>query len=514
MPSCHEAAVGDIRYDCRATPRLTLQDAMAARPIQNVLDVSDRAEELRRELHAHGQDHVLAFWKELPRSQQAELVAQIDAIDLDSLDDLIEQFVKQDATATATLSGVEPASYYPNDPADGYDADALRRRGEDMTRAGKVAAFTAAGGQGTRLGWNGPKGTFPGTPVTGKPLFRCFAEQIAAAQKRYGVTIPWYLMTSPLNDADTRAFFQDNNYFGLKRADVFMFPQGTMPSLLLPDGKLMLAEKHELAVNPDGHGGSIRALRASGAIDDMIRRGIEQISYFQVDNPLVRVIDPLFIGLHAFAPDSSGEISSKMVEKTQPEEKVGVFCRRGGRTLVIEYSDLPTELAKQREKNGSLRFNAGSIAIHIMAVTFVERLTSDASQFGLPLHRAVKKVSSIDPRSGVRVEPQQPNAVKLEMFVFDALPLAKSSIVYETKREHEFAPIKNAEGADSPATSYQLQSDYYGSWLQRAGVRVPKHADGHVDARVEISPMTAMGPADLRRSYLPESIERGGELAI
>lgn len=478
------------------------------------MDVSDRVDDLRHALATHGQEHVLAFWKELTPSQRAELVAQIDSIDLAALDVLIDTFVKHEAGAESVPTNLEPAPYYPNDAKGKYDADEMRRQGEDIIRAGKVAAFTVAGGQGTRLGWSGPKGTFPGTPVTGKPLFRCFAEQIAAAQKKYGVTIPWYLMTSPLNDADTRAFFQDNNNFGLKRGDIFMFPQGTMPSLLLPDGKLMLAEKHELAVNPDGHGGSIRALKASGAIEDMIRRGVEQISYFQVDNPLVNVIDPLFIGLHAHAPDSSGEISSKMVTKTEPGEKVGVFCRSDDRTVVIEYSDLPKELAEQRDTNGNLRFNAGSIAIHIMAVKFVERLTKDASQFGLPLHRAVKKVPYIDPGTGERVDPSQPNAVKLEMFVFDALPLAKSSIVYETKREHEFAPIKNAEGTDSPATSYQLQSDYYGQWLDRAGVRVPRTKDGRVDAKIEISPMTALGPADLRRSFLPESIERGGELAI
>lgn len=219
---------------------------MSGKSFQHVLDVGGRVDELRRELQSHGQEHVLAFWKELSAVEQAQLVAQIDAIDLDALDDLIAEFVKGDAQATAAAD-LEPAPYYPNDPGKKYDAQQMRSRGEDLIRAGKVAAFTVAGGQGTRLGWGGPKGTFPATPVTGKPLFRCFAEQIAAAQKRYDVTIPWYLMTSPLNDEDTRAFFHDNNYFGLNRADVFMFPQGTMPSLLLPDGKLMLAEKHALA---------------------------------------------------------------------------------------------------------------------------------------------------------------------------------------------------------------------------------------------------------------------------
>lgn len=472
-----------------------------------------RLADAQRTLEAHGQSHVLAFWNDLTAQQRGHLLAQIEDIDFEQLDELIEQYVRHDATA-AIPEDLEPAPYYANEPGGQYDAESFRSRGEELIAAGRVAAFTVAGGQGTRLGWRGPKGTFPGTPVTGKPLFRVFAEQIRAAERRYGVTIPWYLMTSPLNDADTRAFFQDNNFFGLKRMNVFMFPQGTMPSLALPDGKLMLAEQHALAVNPDGHGGSIKALRASGAVEDMRARGIEHISYFQVDNPLVNVIDPLFIGLHAEAPDSSAQISSKMVAKAYPEEKVGVFCRSGGRTIVIEYSDLPDELAQQRDEHGELMFNAGSIAIHIMSVAFVEKLTENPHHFGLPFHRAVKKVPYIDPESGDRVEPEAPNAVKLETFVFDALPLAERSIVYETLREQEFAPIKNADGVDSPQTSYQLQSDLFGSWLERAGLNVPRDGDGHVEARIEISPLTADQPEALRDAELPERIDPGGEIAL
>lgn len=472
-----------------------------------------RPADVQQTLEQHDQAHLLAFWDELNQAQRANLLQQIYAIDFDTLDELIEQYVKSDSAST-TPAKLEPAPYYPNQPDGTYDAAAFRTQGENLIAAGKVAAFTVAGGQGTRLGWRGPKGTFPGTPVTGKPLFRVFAEQIQAAQQRYGVTIPWYLMTSPLNDADTRAFFQDNNFFGLKRTNVFMFPQGTMPSLQLPDGKLILADKHELAVNPDGHGGSIKALRQSGAIEDMKARGIEHISYFQVDNPLVNVIDPLFIGLHAEASDSSAQISSKMVAKAYPEEKVGVFCRSGDRTVVIEYSDLSDELARQRNDNGALRFNAGSIAIHIIAVRFVEQLTENPREFGLPLHRAVKKVPYVDPDTGRRIEPDEPNAVKLETFVFDALPLAEQSIVYETRREDEFAPIKNAEGVDSPQTSYQLQSDYFGRWLKQAGVDVPFDDAGHVQARIEISPLTADRPEALREADLPQRIDSGDDVAL
>jgi UDP-N-acetylglucosamine/UDP-N-acetylgalactosamine diphosphorylase len=470
---------------------------------------------IRKTLEEHGQAHVLAFYDALNAVQRDSLLAQIEQIDFNWLDRLIDEYVRQ-RPRIELPENFQPAPYYPI--GGDYNAGKFRRIGEDLIRAGKVAAFTVAGGQGTRLGWDGPKGTFPATVVTGKPLFRVFAEQILATQRKYGLesngmAIPWYIMTSPINDADTRAFFADNNYFGLRRRDVFMFPQGVLPPIDAETGKLLLAEKHELAVSPDGHGGSIKALQASGAIEDMIARGVENISYFQVDNPLVKCIDPLFIGLHAAAPDSSADFSSKMVAKAYPEEKVGVFCRADGKTMVIEYSDLPVNLATQKDANGRLRFNAGNIAIHIISVRFVQKLTSDPHQFGLPFHRADKKVPYINISTGKRVEPTKPNAVKLEAFVFDAIPLAEKSIVLETSRIEEFAPIKNAEGVDSPASSHQIQSDRNGQWLGRFGVRIPQ-SNGHVEAKIEINPMTALEPDDLRSAQLPQSIQAGQEFVL
>lgn len=479
--------------------------------------MTDPLAAIRRRLQSHSQEHVLTFYDALNPEQQSSLLGQIEDLDFQALDDLIARYVRQ-RPRVELPHGLEPAPYYPHDPntpGAGYDAERYRELGRQIIRTGKVAAFTVAGGQGTRLGWNGPKGTYPATVVTGKPLFRCFAEQIAAAQAKYGVTIPWYIMTSPANDADTRAFFADNNNFGLRRRNIFMFPQGVVPTFDAATGRILLAAKDQIAVNPDGHGGSIKALRDSGAIEDMTVRGIEHISYFQVDNPLAKVIDPLFIGLHAAAPDSSAEMSSKMVPKIAPEEKVGVFCRTDGKTIVIEYSDLPTELAAQRDKSGGLRFNAGSIAIHMISVAFVEKLTADAHHFALPYHRADKKAAYVDLKTGKLVEPAQPNAVKLETFVFDAIPLAQSSIVYETSRVEEFAPIKNAQGVDSPATSHQLQSDRAGSWLASRGIKVPRNSDGRVAARIEISPLTALEPEDLARATgLPNAIREGEQVVL
>ncbi len=472
-------------------------------------------EEIRRKLEAVGQTHVLTFVGELTPAQQRSLLAQIAAIDLGALPGLVEAYVRRKPTF-ALPAGATPAPYYTFDatsPRRAWDRARYAGRGEELLRGGRVAAFVVAGGQGSRLGFEGPKGCFPGGAVTGKPLFQIFAEQVLAAGRRYGRAVPWYIMTSPLNHDATREFLEGHGHFGLDPRDVMMFPQGVMPSLDVVTGRMLMASKGELATNPDGHGGSIRALHVSGALDDMERRGIEHLSYFQVDNPTVRIIDPAFLGLHAAAPESSGEMSSKMIPKASPEEKLGVFCSVGGRIRVIEYSDLPGELARQRAPDGSLRFAAGSIAIHVIGTAFLRRLNADAA-FALGYHRAEKKVACIDPERGTPIRPEANNAVKLERFVFDALPLCRGSIVLETDRVEEFAPIKNGEGVDSVESSRALQTERAARWLARAGVRIPRREDGSADCVLEISPLTATDPEDLRGKVGAVRVERGARLAI
>lgn len=471
--------------------------------------------ELSRRLERAGQSHLLRFYSELDAAGQERLVKRISVIDLEAVPKLVEEYVKAKPTA-AVPESVEPAPYYPHDPGSAvrrWDVGRYRSAGEALLRAGKVAAFTVAGGQGSRLGFEGPKGCYPGGAVTGKTLFAIFAEGLLAAGRKYGRPVPWYIMTSPLNHAATIAYFEANNYLGLDRADVMLFPQGVMPSLEMGSGRILLAAKDEPATNPDGHGGSLRALDESGAIADMQRRGVEHISYFQVDNPIVRVVDPVFLGLHAAAPDSSAEVSSKMIPKVSPDEKVGVFCSVKGRVEVIEYSDLPVELSKQRNADGSLRFIAGSIAVHAMSVEFVRRLKA-ATDGGLPYHRAEKKVPHVDLETGRLVQPEKPNAVKLERFVFDALPLSRASIVYETDRIEEFAPIKNATGVDSVESSRKIQTLRAARWLEARGVRIPRDAAGEPECTLEISPLTAVEAADLDGKPLPTSIERGARVAL
>jgi UDP-N-acetylglucosamine/UDP-N-acetylgalactosamine diphosphorylase len=238
-------------------------------------------------------------------------------------------------------------------------------------------------------------------------------------------------------------------------------------------------------------------MERSGALADMRRRGVEHLSYFQVDNPLVYCIDPLFLGLHDL---TGSEMSSKTVPKAHATERVGNFVVGDGSLQVIEYSDLPESLATQTNPDGSLRFNAGSIAIHALRVTFIQRL-NEGGRLRLPWHRAEKRVAFID-EGGQPVKPDKPNAVKLEQFVFDAIPLAKNALVYCTDRAEEFSPVKNAEGPDSPETCRRDQIRRAARWLREAGVEIPYR--GHEpDAKIEISPLKAVCPEDLKGKPLP-----------
>ena len=271
-------------------------------------------------LKSLGQSNVLRFVDQLDSASKKKLLEQLASQDLNALAALSDEYVKN-KPVVALPKDIQPVQAYPRVP------DAARRGlyqdaeklGRELLSHGKVAAFLVAGGQGTRLGYDGPKGEYPVTPIKNKPLFQVFAEQLLNHGKTFGKPVPWYIMTSDINDAPTRAFFEHNKHFGLNPADVFFFQQGMMPAFSM-DGQLLLAEKDSLALSPDGHGGSLRALYKSGAIADMRKRGIEHLSYFQVDNPLVQVIDPLFIGLHAI---TGSEMSTKTIPKASALEKVG-----------------------------------------------------------------------------------------------------------------------------------------------------------------------------------------------
>jgi UDP-N-acetylglucosamine/UDP-N-acetylgalactosamine diphosphorylase len=439
-----------------------------------------------------GQEHLLRYVPELSAEELECFSEELAAVNWDQLPELAKKYVLNRPEITIP-DDLTPAEFFPLEPADSDMAalySAAEEKGVEMLKAGKVCCLTVAGGQGTRLGFDGPKGTYPIGPVSNRTLFSYFAQSIARASEKYGTPVNWYIMTSPINREATENYFKAENFFGLNEDNVFFFTQGTMPAFGL-DGKLLLSSKSSLALSPDGHGGTLLALRKSGALDKMIADGCEYISYFQVDNPLVPVVDPRFIGLHCL---EKSEMSAIMLSKTNPFEKLGNFCVSQGRTMIIEYSDLPEDLAVKRNSDGTLAFVAGSPAIHVLSRTFVEKLTSGGT-LQLPWHRADKKIASLD-ENGKLITPEAPNGVKLESFIFDALPLAEKVMILEGDRAEVFAPTKNATGVDSAESCRKMLTARNARRLALAGVNIPYDADGNVDAVIELSPRRVLDDAD------------------
>ncbi len=339
-------------------------------------------------LKQHGQSQLLRWWGELNEDEQGQLASEIRSIDFNRLQRLIADLVVGDGVSVPPADRVQPIEVVRLPQTDGERV--VRRRaggmGADALAAGEVGVILVAGGSGTRLGYEGPKGTFPIGPVSSASLFQIHAEKVAALVARYGRPVPLYIMTSPENHDTTIAFFESHGRFGLEH--VRFFTQGQMPAVDVATGKVLLASPGRVALSPDGHGGTLAALAAVGpggmpsCLDEMRDRGVRTLFYFQVDNPLVRIAEPSFIGLHR---EANAEVSFKVVERTSPDEKLGVVVTVDGRPQVIEYSDLPAELAGRRLPEGPLELWAGSIAVHILERSFIERIVAAHS---LPFHRA------------------------------------------------------------------------------------------------------------------------------
>ncbi len=294
-------------------------------------------------------------------------------------------------------------------------------------------------------------------------------------------------MTSPATHDETVEFFAKNDRFGLPAKDLRIFCQGTMPAVDAATGRVLLAEPGRIAVSPDGHGGTLAALVGSGALNDIEQRGIGHLFYFQVDNPLVDVCGPEFLGYHLLA---ESELSSQVVAKQDPMDRVGNMVEIDGRLQVIEYSDLPDEPARRRNPDGSLAIWAGSIAVHVLDAGFLRRMDGQAD--ALPFHIANKKVACIDP-SGEVFKPQEPNAVKFERFIFDLIPSAANAIVVEIDPAKGFAPLKNASGAasDTAETTRAAIVALHAGWLREAGIEVADNVD------VELSPLFALDAEEI-----------------
>jgi len=474
-------------------------------------DTAVEFQQLLEKAKITGQEHIFRWWDGLDERGRRKLLYQVGNIDFDLVQTLLSKYLHN---VTGKFHGsIEPPDVVPLPQTDEQAAQ-HRRMGElgaQAIRRGEIGLFIVAGGQGTRLRYDPPKGTYPICPLSRKSLFQVFAEKLIATSRRHDVTIPLYVMTSAINNNATQEFFRINRFFGLGKRNVMFVTQEMVPSVDF-DGKIILRNKDEVAVNPNGHGGSIKALYDNHALDDMQNRGVKYISYHQVDNVLVRSIDPVFIGYH-IAADS--EMSLKVLRKRNPEEKLGVVGRVDGRTRVIEYCDLGPEMMYAANPDGSLKYATGSIAIHIMSVDFL--LRENREGFSLPYHAANKVVPCISD-SGELVAPDRPNGIKFETFVFDALRDARRSVVLETGRAEEFAPLKNATGDDSPATARQALSNAHGRWLRLAGIDVPTDGNGNVAGIIEISPLLALDPdelaAKIASGIIPRDIRFNGQLLL
>ena len=442
-------------------------------------------EQAKQVLELHGQVHVLRFWNMLDEGTRAQLLDQVAGLDFASITRM-QGLLKAKHSAAAVAEPVAPAvvEWTAETRAEAYAA------GEAEIRGGRVAVLLVAGGQGSRLGYNGPKGAYAIGPVTGRPLFYFHARKIVGLCRRYGVRIPFYIMTSEANDAATRAHFEDHNYFGLDRNDVTFFVQGVWPALD-SKGLIILDQPGHVFMSPDGHGGTLTALAKEGCLADMERRGINTVFFFQVDNPMVEIADPAFIGLHVLR---HSDFSLKLCAKRDPKEGLGVVVERGGRFEMVEYTELTDEQANRRAADGELYFKYGSVAIHVFSFAFMKAEAGKA----MPLHVAHKKIP-VCADDGTVTKPEKNNGYKFEKFIFDVLPDAKAVVNLAFDRAEEFSPVKNATGNDSPATCRHDMQTKWLRWFKAAGIQMPVNASGAPVFPLEIDPAYALDVSDLKK---------------
>ncbi len=457
---------------------------------------------------SHKQEHVFRWWNDLTINEQKNLLNQLRLTDFTLLQDFIEKHTKGNKLISPETTTLEPPDIIPIPQNDSQKAlsDEAGEIGENAIEAGTVAVVTVAGGLGTRLGANRPKGMLPISPIMGKSIFQLHAEKIQAMMKKYDTVIPWYIMTSLNNDEMTRNFFEENRYFGLSTDNVSFFTQGVLPVIDL-QGKLLMDSKSSIVTSPNGHGGTLLALKERGILSNMNERGIKHIFYHQVDNILIKIADPVYLGYHISA---GAKMSPKVVQKTDPEEKVGIVGIKDGHLDTIEYSELSDEERHALNPDGTLKFGMGNPAIYLLDVDFVEKINK--CLFALPYHKAIKKVSCVD-ENGCKIKPSENNAAKFEMFIFDALKHAEKSIIMEVVREDEFSPVKNAEGNSSPDTARHSMINMFGRWLQEAGVEIPKDEAENVKGTIEISPLYALDTEELKEK-IDQKIVFNGELNL
>ena len=405
--------------------------------------------EIKAKLKKYGQEHLLLFYDKLNDEQKEELLNQIENIDFDLMKDLYENTKKPLDLGNVTI---EPIEHTDKSRLTVTEKQVYEEKGIEAIKDHKFAVVTMAGGQGTRLGHSGPKGTYIFDIENNKSIFEALCDTLKRAWKEYATVIPWYIMTSKENNDATVDFFEEHNYFGYPKDSIKFFKQGELPMLDM-NGKILLNENGLVKLAANGHGGTLHSMEKDKIIDEMKEKGIEWVFINGVDNVLVKPVDPLLIGM-SITSKVLGAV--KTIEKTDPKEKVGVFCRKNKKVGVIEYTEISEEMANLRDDYGSLVYGDANAIFHLYNIKGLEKV----SEVKLPYHIAVKKANYID-SEGKNIKAEKPNAYKFEMFIFDSYEIFEDVVVLRVKREEEFAPIKNAEGVDSPETARKLYKDYF-----------------------------------------------------
>ena len=410
----------------------------------------DREKEAIDKLKEYGQNHIVNILEKLDETKKQELIEQINKIDFHQMMELYQNTKKE---IEFKESKIEPVPYLDKAKLTKEQREEFDKLGEEVVKNNQYAVVTMAGGQGTRLGDTGPKGTFKlDVYGKGKYLFEILADNLQEANKKYGVVINWYIMTSKENNADTVEFLEKNNYFGYDKNKVTIFKQSELP-LVDTEGKFLINKEYKIKEASDGNGGTYSSLRASGCLADMKEKGIKWVFIGSVDNALLKMIDVTLLGM---AVKKGVQIASKSVAKANPQERVGVFCKMNNHPKVIEYTELPEKMAEEVDSDGELKFGESHIMCNLYTIDAIEKISKEP----LIYHTAFKKNSYID-ENGKEVIPTEPNSYKFESFIFDAFELFDDIAILRGKREDDFAPVKNKEGVDSPKTAKELYEKYW-----------------------------------------------------
>lgn len=408
----------------------------------------DRLNEIKMKLVSYDQQQLLNFYEDLDSVEQEALLSQIENIDFE----LVAKLYNERNEIASLQDVIEPLPYVDKLKLSNKELEEYTLLGEQAIQEGQLAFVTLAGGQGTRLGHEGPKGTFKLGINPDKSLFEIMCDSLKLAKRKYNVYIPWYIMTSRENNQDTVNFFESNNYFGYPKEMVMFFKQGELPMLHV-DGKIIMETKGKAKEAADGHGGIFEALYKNGIVQDMESKGIKWIFIGGIDNVLLKMVDPLLMGL---AIEKQVKLAGKSIVKVSPEEKVGVFCKRNGKPSVIEYTEITDEMARESDCEGELLYGESHILCNLFSIEALKQIGNEK----LPYHTAFKKSPYID-LVGNENTPIAPNAYKFETFIFDAFNKFEDMLILRVLREEEFAPIKNKEGVDSPETARRLYLDYW-----------------------------------------------------